>query len=158
MAKALKSVLAMAALACMPALSQIAKEGPIDTTFCWGGPMHIVPATPNGRFGTYVVKGGTSAAESAFDSMILECAGAFDSLAGALQSRGYCVFEDGNGDRIVGVDSLTTQGGYDWEYVGGTGKFQGISGRGRMEQMGDLGPAPGTLRGCRRMVGSYKLP
>lgn len=158
MAKTINTVLAMAALAATPVLSQVPKEGAVDTTMCWGGPMHVVSATPTDRFGTYVVKGGTSAADQAFDSMIVECAGAFESRSGASGSRGYCVFQDAGGDRILGVDSLTPQGGYAWEYVGGTGKFEGISGRGRLERVGNLGAGPGTLQGCRRLIGNYKLP
>lgn len=158
MAKNFNLVFATAALAAMPALSQLIKEGPIDVTMCYGGPMHMVSATPSDRFGTYVVKGGTSAANTTFDSMIVECAGTFEARSGTPQSRGYCVFQDASGDKINGIDSLTPQAGYAWEYLGGTGKFAGISGSGRVERVGTLGPGPGTLQGCRRFTGSYKLP
>lgn len=158
MAKTLNAVLAVTALAATPVLSQMLKEGPVDTTLCWGGPMHMVTATPRDRFGTYVIKGGTSAADAVFDSMTLECAGSFEARAAGLQSKGYCMFQDASGDRIFGVDSLTLQGDYVWQYLDGTGKFEGISGSGRVERVGTLGPEAGNLRGCRRFTGSYRLP
>jgi hypothetical protein len=158
MAKTLTMVFAIAALAAAtPGLSTVLKEGPVDTTLCWGGPMHLLSANPTERFGTYVVKGGTSATDQVFDSMILECIGTFEARSAGAQSKGYCVFQDAIGDRIYGVDALTPGGGYTWEYLGGTGKFEGISGSGKIERVGDLGPAAGTLRGCRRFIGSYKM-
>lgn len=159
MAKMFNAVLALAMLtAATPALSEVLKQGPVDTRLCWGGPMHVISGTSTDRFGTYAVKGGTSADNTMFDSMILECIGTFETRSSGSRSNGHCVFQDASGDKIYGIDSMTPQGGYAWEYQGGTGKFEGISGSGRVERIGNLGAGPGTLQGCRRFVGNYTLP
>jgi hypothetical protein len=149
----------LACAAAAPALAQLAKDGKVDLTLCWGGPTHAIAPTPNERFGNYSVTGGTrSAAGEAFDSMSVECLGSFESRGGVFQHKGYCVYQDRAGDRIYGVDT-SGGGGYSWFMLGGTGKFAGISGSGQVERLGEMTPVrQGTLQGCRRMVGAYEFP
>jgi len=160
MAKTFSRLLATfaAMAAASTSLAQVPKEGAVDTTICWGGPTHIITATPTDRFGTYVVTGGTRAADKTFDSMSLECIGTFEARSGGSQHKGYCVYQDASGDKFHGTDSFTPQG-YAWEFLGGTGKFQGISGTGKVERLGAMPSVrQGTMQGCRRLVGNYKLP
>jgi len=147
---------ALALLAGSAMAADLPKEGTVDTSLCFGGPMHLIAAAPGERLGSYVVKGGTSAGSPAFDSMAVECTGIFEARAGATQSKGYCVFRDVSGDTIHGTDAITPEG-YVFEYLGGTGKFKGISGSGRIERVGTLASEGDRMRGCRKMVGTYKF-
>lgn len=149
-----------AALACATAQvpPPIAKEGGVDISVCWGGQLHMLTPAPNELFGTYVVTGGTRAADGVFDSMSLECLGAVENRAGEYRHKGYCTFQSPGGDKVYGTDATTAQG-YTWQFLGGTGKFQGISGSGNVERLGNLTPIrQGTVQGCRRLVGRYRLP
>lgn len=151
------TALLLSLLAASAWATELPREGAVDSSLCFGGPMHVVAAAPDERFGTYVVRGGTTANDMAFDSMTSECAGAFVTKAGRTQSQGYCVFRDATGDTIHGTDALTPEGSFVWQYLGGTGKFKGITGSGTLQRVGTLAPGEGQMRGCRRIVGTYKL-
>ena len=139
-------------------LAQEAKEGRIEMTTCFGGPVHTVSPTAQDRFGTYEVTGGVTAVAGPAPSGSIECIGAFELRGKAYQHRGYCLLQDAAGHKIYLSDTRNAQG-YTWEYLGGTGKFEGITGSGTAEVMGSMTPVrTGTMQGCRRLLGSYKLP
>lgn len=138
--------------------AQVAREGAVDVTLCWGGPMQAIVGSANDRFGTYNVTGGTRAPGTPFDAMSVECLGSYELRARTYRHQGYCVYQDAAGDKVFGSDATTAQG-YGWQFVGGTGKFEGISGSGTVERVGNHVPVrPGTIQGCRRVTGSYRLP
>ena len=149
---------ALLAAAQAAAQAQIPKEGGIDWSLCFGGQVHSVSATPQQSFGTYVLTGVARGAAGLAVLLSAECVGTFEASGRASKSSGYCVYQDAAGDRIHGVDSRGPQG-YVWEIRGGTGKFEGVTGGGTVEAVGQV-PAirPGTMQGCRRLVGTYRLP
>ena len=145
------------------AYAQEPKEGRIDWTLCFGGSTQLIgptaqDPTPKDRFATYDVTGGIVVAAGPAPAMSVECLGAFELRGRAYQHRGYCVFQDPAGHRIHGNDNRDAQG-YTWTFLGGTGKYEGISGSGTTEVIGSMTPVrPGTLQGCRRLQGQWKLP
>jgi hypothetical protein len=149
----------LAALAvAAPASAQPAKEGKVDATLCWGGPTHLINATPTERFGTYVVTGAVRADNGPLDSMSVECIGAFELRGALYQHKGYCMYQDPAGDKVYATDASTPQG-YTWQFLGGTGKFEGIAGSGTVERLGNMSYVrQGTVQGCRRVLGTYRLP
>lgn len=158
------ALLALALLASAEAFAQaanpapMAREGTYEQTLCFGGPAHLISATDSDRYGTYQLTGGTQSANKAFDSMSLECIGAFEMRSNVYRHKGYCVFQDASGDRFHATDTATPQA-YTVEMLGGTGKFKGITGSATVERLGAMTPVrQGTLQGCRRVTGSYKLP
>jgi len=163
-AKKFKTVLStLAALASVCALAQpasappLAKEGFYEQTLCFGGSSHVINASETDRYGSYVLTGGTQSVIKAFDAMALECIGTWELRSTVFQQKGYCVFQDPSGDKIHGTDTVTPQG-YSVELLGGTGKFKGISGSAKIERLGAMSTVrQGTMQGCRRISGSYKL-
>lgn len=136
----------------------MAREGGYEQTLCFGGPAQVISASDTERYGTYQVTGGTQSATKAFDAMSLECIGTFEMRSGGYRHKGYCVFQDASGDKFHGTDTVTPQA-YTVEILGGTGKFKGITGSATVERLGAMTPVrQGTLQGCRRITGSYKLP
>jgi len=136
----------------------MAREGTYEQTLCFGGPAHMVSASDTDRYGTYQVTGGTQSATKAFDSMSMECIGTFEMRSGVYRHKGYCLFQDASGDKFHVADSATPQA-YTVEMLGGTGKFNGITGSATVVRLGAMTPVrQGTLQGCRRVTGSYKLP
>lgn len=158
---------ALVALAMLPAAGAIAqaanptpmaREGTYEQTLCFGGPAHVITASDTDRYGTYQLTGGTQSANKAFDSMSLECIGTFEMRSGVYRHKGYCVFQDASGDKFHVADTATPQA-YTVEMLGGTGKFNGITGSATVVRLGAMTPVrQGTLQGCRRVTGSYKLP
>ncbi len=158
------ALLALALLASADAFAQaanpapMAREGTYEQTLCFGGPAHVISPTDSDRYGTYQLTGGTQSVNKAFDSMSLECIGAFEMRSNVYRHKGYCVFQDASGDKFHVTDSATPQA-YTVEMLGGTGKFKGITGSATVERLGVMTPVrQGTLQGCRRVTGSYKLP
>ena len=136
----------------------MAREGTYEQTLCFGGPAHLLTASDTDRYGTYQTTGGTQSATKAFDSMSLECIGTFEMRSSVYKHKGYCVFQDAGGDKFHATDTATPQG-YTVELLGGTGKFKGITGTANIERLGAMIPVrQGTIQGCRRVTGSYKLP
>ncbi len=157
---ATRTVVAFAAclLACGAAWSQEAKEGRVDVTLCFGGPVHTLGPTAQDRFGTCESTGGGIAASGPASSGSFECLGVWEVRGRVSQHRGYCLFQRAAGNKIYGTDIRNAQG-YTWEYLLGTGKFEGITGSGSTEILGSITPVrPCTLQGCRRMQGNFKLP
>ena len=159
-----RALSALVLLAAASAIAQAAnpapmpREGSYEQTLCFGGPAHVISASDTDRYGTYQLTGGTQSATRAFDAMSLECIGAFEMRSGVYRHKGYCVFQDASGDKFHVADSATPQA-YAAELLGGTGKFNGITGNATIERLGAMTPVrQGTLQGCRRITGSYKLP
>lgn len=147
-----------ASLAACGTWAQVPKEGPIDWSLCFGGNTQVISPTPQDSFGGYAVTGGVRATTGPADALSLECVGSFTYRNKVGKHLGYCVYQTAGGDKIFGSDSRGPQG-YTWEILGGTGKFEGITGSGTAEIVGALLPIrPGTMQGCRRLIGNYKLP
>jgi hypothetical protein len=140
-----------------PALAGIPGDGTVDTTLCWSGPVQSISPTPSDRFGNYLVAGAVRTAQPrAMDAMRVECLGSFESHAADFRHKGYCVYRDASGDAIYGSDATSPDAGYTWEILGGTGKFEGMTGAGMVERVASAErAAPGTMAGCRRLVGKY---
>lgn len=158
------AVLALALMAASGAFAQavnpvpMAREGAYEQTLCFGGQAHLVIASETDRYGTYQLTGGALSATKAFDAMSLECVGTFEMRSGVYRHKGYCVFQDSSGDKFHVADTAAPQV-YSAEMLGGTGKFKGITGSATIERLGAISPVrQGTLQGCRRITGSYKLP
>lgn len=139
----------------------LAKEGTVEQTLCFSGPITRLAVSETERYGTYTVTGTTQSDNKAFDALKMECIAAYEMRSRVWQHRGYCVFQDGSGDKFHGSDTLTTDGGYKLVYLGGTGKFTGLSGEGTIKMIEDAAkraPAPGTLQGCRLITARYMTP
>lgn len=150
------ALLAGLALA-VPALAGMPGSGTVDTTLFWRGPVQLISPTASDRFGNHVVAGEVrGAVPQDLAAMRVECLGTFAARAADVRHKVYCVYRDASGDAVFGTDALSPDAGYTWQFLGGTGKFEGITGAGTVEQVASATrPAPGTLEGCRRLVGAY---
>jgi hypothetical protein len=78
------------------------------------------------------------------------------SKAGA-EFTNRCTFVDPDGDRLVGA-SNGTQKGWQWRYLGGTGKWEGITGGGPGVPDGAYARVSSSVAGsCCKATGTYTL-
>jgi len=78
------------------------------------------------------------------------------SKAGA-EFTNRCTFVDPDGDRLVGASNGTPKG-WQWRYLGGTGKWEGISGGGPGAPDGAYARmSPSVAGSCYKATGNYTL-
>ena len=150
---------ALAATAAASAYGQ-GKEVPVDINGCWAGQILGFEGAQGAVFRSYQVFGSMNSATpgGAFDGAGLECVGTYEFAAGALRLAGYCAFVDRQGDRAWGRD-IRTKDEDSFELLGGTGKYLGITGTlKRVRPPPGALPRPGTIAGCARTVGTYRVP
>ncbi len=100
------------------------------------------------------------------DSLFKPCANATNHCAGNVlvvqgkaSARGECLWTDSDGDTFIGtfVDEPGKPGA--WTFVGGTGKWKGVTGSGTYQYASSSKPRPdGTGEGCTTHSGKYTLP
>ena len=142
------------------AAAELAKKSKYDVTLCWGGELHVVPHAKGYMAGTYRLTGATrsNGGGGLFDKDSFECIGVFHYLDKEPGHIGFCQFVDKDGDKVFGKD-VRNKAVYTFEFVSGTGKYQGIKGGGKTERIGAYPSArKGTAQGCARTTGSYTLP
>jgi len=73
------------------------------------------------------------------DGMSGRCFGSATILRGVIRGHGNCVFTDPEGDKVLQAWSVdeVAQGGSagTWHFVGGTGKHEGVTGRGHFTRL-----------------------
>ena len=80
-------------------------------------------------------------------------------VQGKAAAHGECLWTDPDGDTFVGtfVDEPGKPGA--WTFVGGTGKWKGVTGGGTYQYVSSSKPRPdGTGEGCTSHSGKYMLP
>jgi hypothetical protein len=88
------------------------------------------------------------------------CAGNMVVTQGKAAARGECLWTDADGDTFIGsfVDEPGKPVGV-WTFLGGTGKWKGVSGSGTYQYVSSSPPrADGTGEGCTTHSGRYTLP
>lgn len=140
------------------AASHAADDVALESIACFGGTTQRDPATGADSTGTYDVTGGVVPAAGPLPALSLECSGRWEVRARVAQHRGECTLRDAAGNQIHQTEQATPQA-YTWTFIGGTGKFAGIHGSGTLERLLQQAPVrPGTMQGCRRIVGRVALP
>lgn len=95
------------------------------------------------------------------DGAVVRCEGVEHGVAQARVGYGLCKIADADGDVIVG-EMPYTGFSYDLKFLGGSGKWKGITGMLHSERLQRTAPGkgamPGTYQGCRREEGSFQLP
>ena len=83
-----------------------------------------------------------------------------NAITGAIEnSQGYCVVTDSDGDSILMTAKRDSGKSVTYTAVGGTGKWQGITGAAKAVPYAITRPtAAGTYEFCSRITGNYKLP
>ncbi len=92
-----------------------------------------------------------------FDNTSYECRGVMNASKTVVEFSGRCTFVDTDGHKALGAFSGTPKG-WEWKFVGGTGKWEGIQGGGLtkpLKQYARLSPT--VTAGCAHATGSYSI-
>jgi hypothetical protein len=92
-----------------------------------------------------------------FDKMIYECGALWQISKTGFEFTQKCTFIDADGDKTLGTANGTSKG-WDWKFLSGTGKWEGISGGGPSTMTGQYGKLPAVSGGCWSGKGMYSLP
>jgi hypothetical protein len=153
----LSIALASASLAAAP----LPKEGAANWGSCFVGDMTLMEASKESQFGSTQLNGlRFTPTEGAFgDATTYECMLQVSIDATGRAANGFCVSIDADGDKTT-WDLSGKNGAGKWRYIGGTGKYAGITGGGEYKPARKF-PAmmqQGKIGGCNNVTGTYKLP
>ena len=85
-----------------------------------------------------------------------------DETTATFDGVGHCVFTDWDNDQAIlwwrGVWLAGTAVDYRWEWTGGTGKYQGITGSGQLEDLGYTEHVQGVESGVIKITGTWEIP
>ena len=154
---AVAAMLAGAALAAQARAGQTEYSG----TFCARFVTTMIQAGPD-ITALNMESWGVQTPDSAFKpwaNATNHCVGNLLILDGKPTERGQCVWTDSDGDTFIG--SFLGEAGKpgSWTFLGGTGKWKGVSGGGVYQHVSSSKPrADGTGEGCTTHSGRYALP
>lgn len=92
-----------------------------------------------------------------FDKTIYECRSLAHASKEGVEFANRCVFVDADGHKTLGM-SVGTPRGWQWKFLGGTGKWEGISGGGPgAPDSAYARLSPAVTGSCFRAKGTYSL-
>ena len=135
------------------------KEGKYSGKFGWFSKGQMVEVGPEHVFfvGEFSGTNFNDKGEGFMDKVSVVCPGAMDTNKGMHDGHGYCVVTDNDGDKAYLVwkcaGAELCKGDFQW--TGGTGKYEGISGNNSFYALVGIG---GTPQGYSIWEGEWKLP
>jgi hypothetical protein len=159
------TTLALAAvvlLAAAPAAAEFPKQGEFRATYCFVGNLTtLVQSKADLAFSfelTGTVRGDTPG--TLLDMTSIQCVGLGEVRGGKRSGTHQCHFVDQDGDKIYVRAWYGPEGPQrTLEFLGGSGKYAGITGGGETRSLGRFPKIKdGTFQGCTHGGGRYRLP
>ncbi|HET9412905.1 MAG TPA: hypothetical protein VFO74_02140 [Pseudolabrys sp.] len=137
-----------------------AQEIPVALKGCFSSETTIIDKAGDVVFGMTVTRGVTdkTAGPASFpDKMMHDCRAVFTASKAGFEFTNRCNFVDDAGDKILSASS-GTRDSFQWKWVAGTGKFEGITGGGTAK-IDALYPRanPTVSGGCWSGKGTYSI-
>lgn len=155
------SVLVVSLGLCLLANAEMAKEGTGSGTLTWSGTMKILPMGTE-RLEMHYDVTGSYAGEGPLNESSFHCLGALHAIKDVYENEsGFCVFTTPIGDKAFATRKSSGKLGAPakgtFEFVGGSGKLNGIEGKGTFTST-IRSAAEGTFRGDTLVRMHWKLP
>lgn len=137
----------------------MADESPYELKGCGTSERTIIDKAGDVVIGRSLARGVTESVPPGgpFDKMIYECGAIWQMSKTGFEFTQKCTFIDSDGDKALGTASGTSKG-WDWKFLSGTGKWEGITGGGPSAMNGKYGTLPAVSGGCWSGKGTYTLP
>jgi hypothetical protein len=139
--------------------STLEKEGKYSSKFGWYSKGQTFEVGPDHVFfvGEFSGTNFNDKGKGFMDKVSVVCPGVMDNNRDAPHAHGHCVVTDDDGDKAYLVWKCTgaklCKGDFQW--TGGTGKYEGISGNNSFYAGVGIG---GTTQGYSIWAGEWKLP
>jgi len=137
-----------------------AQEIPVELKGCYSTETMIIDRAGDVVFGMNVVRGGTdkvTGPASFPEKLMHDCRVVFTASKAGVEFTNRCNFVDAAGDKILSAAS-GTRDSFQWKWVAGTGKFEGITGSGTAKIDAVYPRANPTVSGaCWSGKGTYSI-
>lgn len=147
-------------LICVGPLGAWAQDIPIELKGCYSNENALIDKAGDVAMGTSVSRGVTDrkAGPASFpDKLTNDCHGVFTASKAGVEFTNRCNFVDAAGDKIFS-EASGTRDSFQWRWVAGSGKFQGITGSGTAKIDMLYPRANPTLNGaCWSAKGTYSI-
>lgn len=131
-----------------------------ESTACVSGSANAIHMSKDMMLTSFDLKGMVrSDSNSEFLNNVSEwCVGLFSNVGGKISQRGFCKYTYLNGDiNLIEWDGEANGGNINFIY--GTGKWEGIKGKGTWNMIQRAKPASqDTMQSCRKLMGTFELP
>jgi hypothetical protein len=155
-ARATASIAMLLSLFAHPAAAQ---EGSYDIKGCGTSEATVIDKVGDVVILQSVTRGMVDSATpgAAFDKTTYECRAVLNASPAGAEFNNRCVFVDKDGHKTVGASAGTPKG-WQWKFIGGTGKWEGITGGGASQP--DVAYArfsPSVTGSCWRSKGTFTV-
>ena len=136
-----------------------AQETPIELKGCLTSETTVIDRAGDVVIGMNVTRGVTDRVGSGTfpEKTMHDCRVVFTASPAGIEFNNRCNFVDAQGDKIISV-AQGTRDSFQWKWVAGTGKFQGITGSGTGKIDANYPRANPTLSGsCWSGKGTYAI-
>ncbi|MDH4172583.1 MAG: hypothetical protein OEV97_02435 [Betaproteobacteria bacterium] len=144
------------AVACAPVFAQ---EQSYEIKVCSATEVTVIDRAGETTILASVARGIADSVKpgGAFDKTTFECRGVTNTSKTGLDYNSRCTFVDADGDRVVGATAGHAKG-WNWKFLGGTGKWEGIQGGGTGKSIGAYPRlSPSVSAGCGLATGTYSF-
>ncbi len=152
------SLVFVAALGGGALAGELPKQGTYATEWTFNGPYTAIDlgADDWGWISRFTVTRWNTAGGDLYNNISADCIGMGGSR-GQMESSGYCVFTDDDGDNIYEYWYETEPGKGVGVTLGGTGKYEGLQGEDNYEYVFTADSPEGTFHGIGHDEGSYTI-
>lgn len=136
-----------------------AEEVQFDRSACGSATLTAVSLEKGVKTFSFDMKGISwdNKGEDFTGAATMHCVGVLKIVGGEKTSNGYCKFMDSEGTRDYEFTKINDESTF--KYIGGTGKYVGITGGGKSKTLTKVKPiVKGTFQSCARGTGTWKLP
>lgn len=152
---------AAAAALIQPASAQLAREGKITSTLILGGSIEQIAMPPVGVHANWKAHGTVAETQGFFAGASFRCMGTYSVKGASVTNAGMCeqTHSDG-GVSVISFDQTGSPGqpsSGTWTFVGGTGRYAGVTGGGRSTTRSAPPPQPGLFVTINSTEGAYRL-
>lgn len=133
-----------------------AADTAIELKGCWANEATVLDKVGELTVGMNVSRGTMDFTGAPADKMTHDCRGLWVASKAGLEFTNRCVNVDKDGDKHVTMSTGTPQS-FQWKFLSGSGKYQGISGGGTAETVTRYPRAASVSASCWQGRGTYTL-
>ena len=154
--KRTKSRLVAAAISAVCTAPITYAQTPIEMKGCLVTESSVLDKVGEVTIGVNVTRGNIDVTGGPSDKMTHDCRVVWSASKAGVEFNNRCVNTDNDGDKTISVASGTPKS-FQWKYLSGSGKFQGISGSGTAEITTRYPRGGNVSASCWQGRGTYTL-